>query len=154
MIDSSTGEHRYVKMPCKRCLNYQKSKTAFISRLDTEKFIRMIHEFRKNEDSIFVILERPFVNPRFFSGSISAVRFLESTLTVLESMKIPYEFIDSKVWQREMLPRGTKGKDNLKAASLGVAKRLFPKIDYESSKLFDGDGILIAEYNRRKNAGR
>jgi hypothetical protein len=62
---------------------------------------------------------------------------------------LPYRYIDSKSWQKEFLPSGLKGSDELKKASLQVAQRMFPKLDY--SKIKDGDGILIAEYARKTN---
>lgn len=78
---------------------------------------------------------------------MSAIRALEATLTVLEFLKIPYAFCDSKEWQRELLPKGLR-KEELKTASLQVGKRLFPSVNFDGFK--DADGLLIAEYCRRK----
>jgi hypothetical protein len=68
---------------------------------------------------------------------------LEATEIVLEELQIPYQFIDSKEWQKVLLPSGLKG-DQLKKAALDVAKRLFPK-----QEIVNADSLLIAEYCRR-----
>jgi hypothetical protein len=73
------------------------------------------------------------------------VRALEATLIALEEMEWPYSYIDSKEWQKVMLPSGLKGSDLLKKASLDVGKRLFPTLNIKK----DADGLLIAEYMRR-----
>jgi hypothetical protein len=57
-------------------------------------------------------------------------------------------YVDSKDWQKEMLPKGTQGEE-LKKASLDISNRLFPM--YADFKHPDRDGLLIAEYARRKN---
>ena len=75
---------------------------------------------------------------------------LEATIIVLELLKIPFEYIDSKAWQRELLPKGLR-KEELKKASLDVGRRLFPQIDW--TKFKDADGLLIAEWGRRKGGG-
>lgn len=93
----------------------------------------------------FAILERPMVNPQRFQASASALRALEATLIVLESLQIPYRYVDSKEWQKDMLPKGVKG-EALKTASLNIGQRLFPQFKFKG----DADGILIAEWARRK----
>ncbi len=98
-------------------------------------------------NKVHVIIERPMVNPRMFKATISAVRCLEATLGVIEMLGLSYEFIDSKEWQGELLPRGIKGKE-LKTKSLQIGKRLFPEHKDKYKK--DADGMLIAEYCRRK----
>jgi hypothetical protein len=98
------------------------------------------------------LFERPFVNHKFFYATQSALRSLEATLICLELAGFKYEIIDSVTWQNELLPEYWEGKlvekETLKEASLGVGKQLFPQIDY--AKFKDADGILIAEYCRRK----
>ena len=48
-----------------------------------------------------------------------------------------------------MLPKGIKGADVLKKASLDVGKRLFPQ--FADKFKGDADGILIAEWARKMN---
>lgn len=100
-------------------------------------------------EQIQVALERPMVNPTRFKASISAVRALEATLTVIESLEFPYQFEDSKAWQKMLLPSGIKGTPELKKASLDIGNRLFPQHSENEHK--DRDGMLIAEYLRRIN---
>ena len=131
------------KTPVNKVQDYTKAK-KIINRVDVVELKNML----EIEDyKIFALLERPMINPTRFAASISAVRAFEATLCVLESMKIPYQFIDSKEWQKELLPKGCSG-DELKSASLDIGKRLFPHLNINHP---DMDGLLIAEYARRKN---
>ena len=132
------------KTPVNKCLNYTKKK-AFINRLDFRKFEVLLKNAGNNT---FCMIERPMVNPTRFNASVSAIRCLEATLILLEDLQIPYQFIDSKEWQKELLPSGLV-KDELKKAADSVANRLFPK-----QKIVNADSILIAEYCLRKNTGR
>lgn len=109
----------------------------------------------------FCFIERPMVNPKMFTASVSALRCLEATQIILEELRIPYEFVDSKQWQSELLPRNIqlkklkkgekrskKEKDDrkkqLKQAAFDVVRRLFPKVEIKNA-----DSILIAEFCRR-----
>jgi hypothetical protein len=136
----------YVKMPVIKQLNYTKTK-KWIHRVDY-KGLKFILESNLPEEMI-VYLERPMVNPGRFQATASAIRALEATLIVLEELKIPYQYIDSKEWQKVLLPAELKGEE-LKDASLDIGKRKFPKIDFKGFK--DADGLLIAEYCRIKNS--
>jgi hypothetical protein len=88
------------------------------------------------------------VNPQRFKASTSALRALEATIIVLEELRLPFQYIDSKEWQKEMLPKGIKGSSELKKASLDIGNRLFPQ--FKDVKHGDRDGLLMAEYCRRK----
>jgi hypothetical protein len=86
------------------------------------------------------------INSTRFNASLSAVRALEATLIALEQFQFRYEYIDSKEWQKLLLPKNIKGSDELKKASLDIGKRMFPDLDIKK----DADGLLIAEYMRLK----
>ena len=58
-------------------------------------------------------------------------------------MRIGYEVVDSKMWQKHLLPAGLKG-EMLKKGSLQVASRIYPFIDLKGFK--DADGLLIARF--------
>lgn len=139
----------YYKTPTKKTQNYTK-KIQEITRVDSVKLFSIFKPYIDQE--VKVIFERPFVNPKFFYASQSALRSLEATLICLELAKFDYEIIDSTTWQNDLLPEywGNQlvEKEILKQASLGTAQQLFPQLDYKGFK--DGDGILIAEYCRRK----
>ena len=139
----------YVPMPVNRCLNYTKSK-QFLNRVDGVKLWDILFHGTSN---LFCMIERPMINPTRWKASMSAIRALEATLIILEALKVPYQFVDSKEWQRELLPKGLK-KEELKIASLEVGKRLFPQVNFKGFK--DADGLLISEFCRRdkKNHGR
>jgi hypothetical protein len=113
---------------------------SFIHRIDFE---HMNWLFQNNTEGIRVMIERPMVNPRRFKATVSALRALEATQIVLEINKVPFEFVDSKSWQKELLPHGLHG-DELKSAACDIAKRMF------AMNVKDADSILIAEYCRRK----
>lgn len=151
----------YFKMPVFEHLDYTKQE-KWIHRIHVAKLVDLFHE---NEilimrDKVKVFLERPMINPMAFNASLSAVRALEATLIILERLDLSRQYIDSREWQKEMLPKARKTKvtkkgksirviDNkiVKKISLEVGKRLFPMIDFKGFK--DADGLLIAEYARR-----
>lgn len=133
------------KTPIKRCLNYTKKK-QWVNRIDFGKLYALLKQFAPNIKTAYI--ERPLVNPMRFKSSVSALRAYESTIVVLEILKISFDTIDSRIWQKDLIPLGVSGPE-LKQASLQVGMRLFPKIDW--SKFDDADGLLIAEYCRRKN---
>ena len=136
---------KFFHTPIFNTLNYQKTKVKHINRVHVGELQAILQS--ASERQCYAVIERPFVNPKMFNSSISAVRALEATLIVLEYLKIPFQYIDSKQWQKQMLPKGLKGRDELKPASLDIVRRMFPNIDLKGFD--DGDGLLMAEYARR-----
>lgn len=136
-----------VKMPTKTEQSYTKKK-GNITRIDVPALHAFLYSFSKY--SKIAGIERPMVNPGRFKASVSALRALEATIIVLEELKIPYVYLDSKEWQKELLPQGTKTAPQLKKASLDICKRMFPHMHEFAKKHKDADGLLIAEYMRRK----
>ena len=143
IVPASGSYASFVKTPTFSCLNYQKE-VSYVTRID----VVQLHSILKDLRNPFVLIERPMVNPGMFNATLSAVRALEATLTVLDFLKTPVRFIDSRLWQKDMLPGGIKGPEALKKASLEVGRQLFPTLAH----LFkgDADGMLIAEWARRK----
>ena len=129
----------HIKTPVKNCLNYTKKK-AFHNRVNFKSLYNSLRVVKTNS---FCMIERPMINPTRWVASTSALRCLEATEIVLEELQIPYQFIDSKEWQKVLLPSGLV-KEQLKKAADDVAKRLFPKLTIVNS-----DSLLIAEYCRR-----
>lgn len=136
----------YYPTPIFRQLNYTKTK-AYINRVDTKKLKAIFLAELGDSKECLVVLERCMVNPGRFKATISAVRAMEATLIVLEDLGLPYVYMDSKEWQRELLPTGCVG-DELKTASSEVGKRLFPHLKDAIKK--DADALLMAEHARRK----
>ena len=137
----------FVPVPVVKQQDYTKKKKN-VTRIDGPKLIGFFKEQVKFNQDTICLVERPMINPTRFAASISAVRALESTLTIMEAMELPYKYIDSKEWQRKMLPKGVKGNE-LKKASHDIGIRLFPQFKELISKHKDADGILIAEYGRQ-----
>lgn len=151
MYDGDTGETRFILTPSVETQDYTKAKKR-IRRIDTKALMEALGNLLGGKPSI-VCLERPMINPTRFTASISAARSLEATLTVLECMGAPYRFVDSKEWQRGLLPSsGKKGTDSatLKKESLDIGLRLFPQHGELIRKHKDADGILGAYALREK----
>lgn len=148
----------YCSTPTKKAQNYTKEKKE-VTRIDVDA----LEQTLKPYSSGYVFLERPMVNPMRFVATVSAVRALEATLIVLEKLKIPFEYLDSKKWQHLLLPSGiwkvsttTNGRvvqkadsKTLKKASKDVVTRMFANVEISG----DGEGLLIAEYGRRQKLG-
>ena len=139
-------EPKICHTPVKKEQNYTKKRDN-ITRLDANGFADILKQFDAKD--VMVVMERPMVNPTRFKATTSALRCFEAELTLIEHFGFPYCYVDSKDWQRELLPKGIKGADEQKKASKDIGKRLFPQLaDFKHS---DFDGLLIAEYARRKN---
>lgn len=139
----------FFKTPVKKEQSYTKTKQN-ISRLDFMKLHELFSTYIAGNKS-FAVIERPGVNPARFKASISGVRCLEATIILLENMNIPFQYCDSKNWQKELLPAGIKGTPELKKASCDIGCRLFPEYEELISKHGDADALLIAEWSRRNN---
>lgn len=143
------NEVQYFPTPTFSEQNYTKKK-GNISRVDFTKvtlwFESMLEKYQPK--NTFVLIERPMVNPGRFAATISAIRALEATLIAIERFKFAYQYIDSREWQKVLLPNGSKG-EQLKKDSCDMGCRLFPQFADEIRKHKDADGLLIAEYCRR-----
>lgn len=89
-------------------------------------------------------IERPFTG-RFLNAVLPAQRAFEAVLIALEMTGVPYEVIDSKVWQKPLLG-DVKGSDNLKRASMELGCKLYPQLMYPITKHGDADALLIAHH--------
>jgi hypothetical protein len=137
-----------LKTPTKKCLNYQKE-AKHITRIDVPKLQEALGGILNSYPSNIklCIIERPLVNPMRFNASLSAVRSFEANLISVEALGLSYQYIDSKEWQKALLPKNLFGSEALKEASLQVGMRLFPHLKLKK----DADSLLMAEYARRNN---
>ena len=142
-IISDSGSE-LIPTPVKMEQSYTKAKQN-ISRIDYLKLFDLLCNY--NSVPTMILIERPMVNPTRFKASASALRALEATLIAVESLGLAYSYIDSKEWQKVLLPSGSS---DLKKDSMDIACRLFPSHSTSIKKHKDGDGLLIAEYCRRK----
>jgi hypothetical protein len=150
IINTKTNLVSFQGVPVVTAQDYTQVKKN-ITRIDRKEVLSVLKKAIPKGSSTFCILERPMINPSRFNASIIAARAFESVLTVLEELEIPYEVKDSRNWQKELLPVGTKGEADLKQASFDVGLRLFPSLRGHIIKQNEADGILIAEWARRKN---
>lgn len=139
----------FIGTPVRKELSYQKSKKSYINRINYPELLKLFEAIQKEGTSFFVAIERPMINSSRFAASVSASRALEATLIALEVLSLPYQYCDSKQWQKMFFPPGVKGSIELKKASLDIGIRLFPDYQDVIKKQGDADGILIAEWARR-----
>lgn len=149
---SDFAQPMFMKIPVMKMQDYCKQKKQ-VSRLDHVQLKKIIVDYCRlcscNEEiQIMAGIERPMVNPKMWKASESAMRFTEATWIVMEQMSIPVVFLASTDWQRDLLPKGTKGKEDLKKASLDIGNRLYPQ--FRDFKHPDKDGLLIAHHMKMK----
>ena len=142
------GEWHVKPTPIYKTISYTK-KLQYINRINVSEMKKLLNTAkRKSDNNILVCLERPMVNASMFKTTQSAMRSLEATLICIEELMMPMMYVDSRQWQREMLPwkKGMDRKD-LKEMSRQVGERLFPGSKCNG----DCDAILGCEWARRKN---
>ena len=103
----------------------------------------------KKKDLLIVLIEKQQAFPK--QGVVSTFNLgihYGILLGILKTLKIPYEEIAPKKWQKAMLGSGKRTRKENKKLSLEKAKSLFP---YLNIGKHDGksDALLIAEYGRR-----
>jgi len=143
---------RMFQTPTHKEQSYTKKK-AQITRIDwmsLEIALANLVDTWGNAKYVRVFIERPFTG-KGYKAVVSGMRALEATLIAVERYGLSYQYIDSKQWQREMLPKGCKGTAELKAASKDVGIRLFPQHKEIIVKQKDADSLLIAEWARRND---
>ena len=141
IIGPDGTETKFYKTPVFKEASYTKEEKN-ISRVDVAELRKILAGYPK--DTTLVLLERPMVNPRRFTASMSALRALEATLIVVEELGYTLRYIDSKEWQKVLLPK-ILGSDELKAASLKLGQQLFPGIKFKN----DADSVLIAQWAKQ-----
>lgn len=158
IIDTVTGTYTWKRTPTKNSLNYQKTKVKHINRVDWKKLDEFLRKAVTDINGNFVpcvaAIERPMVNPTRFEASASALRALETTQNVVEDLHIPFDWVDSKAWQKMLLPfisveDKKQYPTKLKEVANEVLHRLFPMTREEK----DIEGLLIAEYVKRIHIG-
>lgn len=140
-----------IETPVKSEQSYTKEKKN-ITRINYPEVVNWLKEVTNHLDSpaeALVVIERPMINPMRFQASVSAARSLEATLIAIESLGLPRMYVDSRQWQKALLPHGCKGPE-LKHASADIGCRLFPNREQIIGKHKDADALLIAEWARRE----
>ena len=149
-----TEYDNFVLTPTIKEQSYTKAKNL-ITRVDVVALKKLLEDTMQSakvsSNECMVIMERPLINPTMFKASISASRALEATLGIVEQLELPHIYVDSKQWQREMLPKGTTGTPELKKASKDIAERLYPRHKKIIDKHKDAAGLLIARWGKQNS---
>jgi len=145
-MNTITGEYFYKEMPIKNGRDYtqrEKNITRIVYSDLCDIFKRWL---TVDKNQTFILLERPMINPERFEASIVAARAYEIVITAIEQFNIEFDTIDSRLWQKKLLPIGTKGEADLKQASFDLGLKLFPSCISTILKVQDADGLMIALY--------
>jgi len=142
------SNNAFFKTPVRQGTHYTKTKTT-INLLDWDVLKSQIMSVTLLTNNVHAYLERPFVNPKFFNTSNLAVAVYLMTRQALEMWGIGHTTIDSKDWQKHILP-GFKGTANLKKGSRIKGGELYPHHKQMIVKQKDADGLLIAHYFHNK----
>lgn len=140
-----------IETPVRKEQSYTK-KAQKMTRIDHERLTAQLKELIEaagDASNVMVVMERPFTGT-YASANVSAARAYEVTLVLVEQLKLPHNIVDSRQWQKVMLPVGIKGSDKLKEASATIALRLFPDQEKVIKKHKDADALLMAEWARRQ----
>ncbi len=156
---------RVYPMPIVTLPKGKMGKKSVYDKRELTKFFDKLIGWAKQPHNIHVILEQAQSFPG--QGGVSnfstgyCFGYMEAILTAL---KIPYETVHPKTWQKHFfkgkaLPKTTKRSDKkkaLKGLSYEVASKLFPSLEFKTprGRLMDGlcDAVLMAEYGRRNNS--
>ena len=136
-------------LPIKNELSFQKQ-AKHITRIIYPSLCELLTRIKSGENNIHCFMEKPFnAGPRMMNTALISIRCFEAEIIALEECEIGYTVISSKIWQKNLLPKGIVGSKELKKAALDVAKRLYP---YLSDKLSikNADSVLIAHNFIRK----
>lgn len=144
------GESEMVEVPVKKRASFHKSprSTTVIDVKELERIIRFWMYLSDTKPcNVIAYRERPMINPKRWQASMSASRADEAETIMLEQMGIKYHYVDSKAWQRHILPssgkRGTTS-EILKAESKDIGLKMFKSLSAIIEKHGDADGILGA----------
>ena len=139
-----------IEVPIKKRSSFHKEprSTTVIDVDALEKALRdMLDRAKVKPSDVIAYRERPMINPKRWQASMSASRADEAETIILERMGIEYHYVDSKAWQRHILPSsGKKGttSDILKAESKDIGCKMFKHLSPIIEKHGDADGILGA----------
>lgn len=149
--DKETGYYKtdFICTPTFSELSYQKTKVKHITRIDFINLYNIMKTYKEECDRFVVAIERPMINSTRFQASLSARASLEAMLIIFNLLDVSYNYIDSKQWQKQLLPANLKGAPEQKMASKDVGCRLFPEHKELITKHKDADGILIALYAKK-----
>ena len=138
----------FMPVPTYRTKDYNRSKVRHTTHVDYDVLKSILETLGKQGD-LRLISERPLKNPRLFTATVSGVRAHEVLLAATRTLGVEIEkTLDSRDWQKIMCGDFAKGES--KAASVRAGCELFPEHSASIRKHGDADGLLMAEYFRRR----
>lgn len=82
-------------------------------------------------------------------STFSLARHYGILLGILKALKLPYEEVSPRQWQKRILGNGKRTREQSKRRSLERARALFPDVALDG-KHGRSDALLIAEWARRE----
>lgn len=151
MLQDDGGVVEYCKTPVFKQQDFTKE-AKNVTRVNGPVLLELFRQHIKTKPGMEwrVFMERPFVNPKMFNATLSAIRAWETTLTIIELLDLHRQTKDSRTWQSRILPKGIKGTPDLKRASVDIGCKLFPTYTAEIVKHGDADSLLMCEVCRRE----
>jgi len=147
-ITEDGGKTFYVDVPKYKEKTYARSNDKYMTHLDYDQLLALLKKLQKLGDLV-VSCERPMINPRMFTSSMSGARAHEVMLCALRTLGITlHSTMDSRDWQRPVLGEFGKGESKEKSVEKGCM--LFPEHATFIKKHGDADGILIAYHLRNE----
>ena len=138
----------FMPVPVYVSQDYNRSGVHRTTHVDYDVLKGMLKDL-KSQGELHLITERPLKNPRLFRATISGVRAHEILLAVARSLGLQIEeTLDSRDWQTTMCGPFEKGES--KPASVRAGCELFPEHADDIRRHGDADGILMAEFHRRR----
>ena len=147
------ADYDMIEVPVKKRASFHKDPRS-TTVIDVEKLKGTIRDWMEQgkliSKDVIAYRERPMINPKRWQASMSASRADEAETIMLEQMGIEDHYVDSKAWQRHVLPSSGKAgttSDMLKAESMDIGLKEFkddPGIVQCIRKHGDADGILGA----------
>lgn len=142
--------HAMIEVPTKKRESFHKAprSTTVIDVNALEQALQFwMKQGKVMPNDIIAYRERPMINPKRWQASMSASRADEAETILLEKLGIKFQYVDSKAWQRHILPssgkRGTTS-DILKAESKDIGIKMYKHLSSIIEKHGDADGILGA----------
>ena len=147
-VDESGDALIFMRVPTYKSQDYNKSKVKITTHVDYETLKSILWALKKL-GTLHLVTERPLKNPRLFNATVSGIRAHEILLAVTRSMGLEItDTMDSRDWQKAMCGEFRIGES--KQASLKAGLEMFPNHSNMIRKHGDADGLLMAEFSRRR----
>lgn len=161
-------ENKWTKPKVKKLKSGKKVVHDQITLIDIDALQRMLVPYSSVINDIHCFLERPAISYAAawsMQTSISASMSWASVVYVLKKLRIPRTDIDSREWQKILIPEamGENNKEYMKTLKAGDrnkllkeasdmnAKAIYPK--FNGKELGDGDSINICDFGRKRLMG-